>query len=364
MNNINNKQNPGGPREEKSHPTNKNNQKRNKYLIISASVVLITLIVALCIIIPIITVKADKDALIKIPKDATREMVRDSVSKYLGKSYADIFSKVGLLNSDSFKKRHGAYMISKGDNSMTAYRKLTRGGQTPIKITIQGSRLPENLADKLSEKLDFSADSLLEAMRTDSLLSPYGLNRNQGIALFLDDTYEVYWTISPTELIKKMGDNYNKVWNEGRRKKAVQIGLSPIEIITVASIVEEETAKSDDKGKIGRLYINRLKKGMKLQADPTIKYALKDFSLRRIRGEHLKVESPYNTYHHIGLPPSPIKTTSTATIDSILNSQPSNYLYMCAKADFSGYHAFAETYSEHMKNARAYQKALNKRGIK
>ena len=165
-------------------------------------------------------------------------------------------------------------------------------------------------------------------------------------------------------LVKKIGENYRKVWNTSRMDKAKQLGLSPSDIMIIASIVDEETAKEEDKGKIGRLYINRIKKGMKLQADPTVKYAVGDFSLRRIRGEHLKKESPFNTYLHTGLPPAPIKTTSVATIDSILNSKPNDYLYMCAKDDFSGYHAFASTYQDHLKNARADQRALNKRGIK
>ena len=132
----------------------------------------------------------------------------------------------------------------------------------------------------------------------------------------------------------------------------------------VASIVDEETNKADEKGKIGRLYINRLNKGMKLQADPTVKFALGDFSLRRIRKNHLSVNSPYNTYRNTGLPPGPIRTTSVATIDRILDSEPSDHIYMCAKEDFSGYHNFAASYSEHMANARKYQQALNKRGIK
>ncbi|MDE5675491.1 MAG: endolytic transglycosylase MltG, partial [Muribaculaceae bacterium] len=151
---------------------------------------------------------------------------------------------------------------------------------------------------------------------------------------------------------------------EERIQKAKDLGLTPAQLMTIASIVDEETNKLDEKDEIGRLYINRYLKGMKLQADPTVKYAVGDFSLRRILNTHLKTSSPYNTYLNTGLPPGPIRTTSVATIDQILNSKPSDAIYMCAKEDFSGYHNFAATYKEHLANAKRYQAALNRRGIK
>lgn len=325
---------------------------------------LAVIIVSLCIIVPIFTSKAGDDAVIMIPRNATQQNVVDSVSKYLGREYASKINRIAMFNNDNFSQRHGAYKIEKGMNAVEGFRRLSRGAQYPIKISINGFRLLPTMAEKIAYKFDFSADSLLNVLSDDSIMGSYNLGAGQGLALFLNDSYEAYWNISPKALVKKIGENYRKVWNTSRMDKAKQLGLSPSDIMIIASIVDEETAKEEDKGKIGRLYINRIKKGMKLQADPTVKYAVGDFSLRRIRGEHLKKESPFNTYLHTGLPPAPIKTTSVATIDSILNSKPNDYLYMCAKDDFSGYHAFASTYQDHLKNARAYQRALNKRGIK
>ena len=184
------------------------------------------------------------------------------------------------------------------------------------------------------------------------------------MALFIPDTYEVYWNISLDKLMKKMEKANNNFWNEERTTKANAMGLTKDEVATLASIVDEETANNSEKPMIAGMYFNRLKKGMPLQADPTIKFALKDFALRRIYHKLLTVDSPYNTYKNQGLPPGPIKIASVAGIDAVLNYVHHDYLYMCAKEDFSGTHNFAVTYSEHLQNAAKYTKALNNRGIK
>ena len=179
-----------------------------------------------------------------------------------------------------------------------------------------------------------------------------------------DDVYEPSCHTPPTDLLAKTGPNYSPFGNDKNKKTAETLSPPPAEIMTVASITDEETNKLSEKGTIGRLYINRLRKGMRLQADPTVRFALKDYSIRRVTRKHLGVESPYNTYIHKGLPPGPIRTTSRATLDAILDSEPNDYLYMCAKEDFSGTHNFATSFEEHSRNARRYQKALNARGIR
>lgn len=315
-------------------------------------------------IIPMMTSGADREALIRIPRKATEKNVADTLTKYFGEGYSEKVVKLLKLRNIDLTKRHGAYLIPEGTSPFRAMRKLGRGAQAPIKLTINGFRGMPLMAERMAGKLDTTPEALIAAFTDASALSSYGLKAEQALALFLDDTYEVYWTTSPEDILRKVGDHYNTVWNAERRGKAEALGLTPAQVITIASIVDEETTKADEKGKIGRLYINRLKSGMRLQADPTVRYALQDFSIKRVRGEHLNVESPYNTYRVDGLPPGPIRTTSIKTIDLILNSQPSSDLYMCAREDFSGYHNFADNYGEHMQNALRYQHALDTRGIR
>lgn len=320
-------------------------------------------IILLYIFLPVVANKSEKEVVIKIPSNATAEMVNDSVAKYLGNKYADKVTLVSKIRGTDFTVRHGAYLINQGTSPLNAHRKLSSGAQLPSNIVINGIRGVEPLSHKLSSQLDFSADSLKNQLNDPEFLSQYGLKSSEALALFVDDTYQVYWSASPKEVAEKIGANYKKIWTPDRLEKAKALGLTPAEVITIASIVDEETNKKDEKPSIARLYINRLNKGMKLQADPTVKFALGDFSLRRIRGEHLQVDSPYNTYKINGLPPGPIRTVTVADIDAVLDAPVHDYLYMCAKDDFSGYHTFAKDYSTHMTNARNYQKALNRRNI-
>lgn len=307
--------------------------------------------------------RAGRDAVIRIPANADVVSVSDSLSRYLGADYASkVMGLARLMNAD-FANRHGAYLIKKGTNPLRAYRKLTSGAQQPVKITINGFRNRDEMVRKISAKLDFKPDSLQALLNDRDFMGKFDLAPSEAMALFLDDTYEVYWSASPREVVEKIGANYNAFWNEMRKDKARELGLEPSEIAIVASIADEETNKTDEKGTIGRLYINRLHKGMKLQSDPTVRFALNDFSIKRVKGNHLKVDSPYNTYMNKGLPPGPIRTTSKKTMETILDSAPNDYLYMCAKEDFSGSHNFAANFSEHSANAQRYRKALNLRGI-
>lgn len=320
-------------------------------------------IILLYIFLPAVANKSETSALIKIPSNATSEMVRDSVSKYLGDKYADALISVSKVRKADFSKRHGAYMIDSGISPWKAERVLNQGAQHPMIVVINNAKGINMLSERVSKKLDFSADSLKKQLKDSVFLAQYGLKPSQALALFIDDSYQAYWNASPKSFSSKLGAQYKKIWNEERLKKAEKLGLSPSEVIILASIVDEETNKMDEKPLVARLYLNRLNQKMKLQADPTVKFALEDFSLRRIRSEHLQVESPYNTYKVTGLPPGPIRTVTVKDIDAVLDAPMHDYLYMCAKEDFSGYHSFAKDYPTHLQNARKYQRALNQRQI-
>lgn len=351
-------------RKPKRKSTAKKKSSNRKILWISLAI-LLALCVGLTIFsYPLFLSKSPDDAIVRIPAGASTRDVRDSLEKHIGKDFASRVMTIAKLRGSDFSSRHGAYKIDKGISPFRAERKLAQGAQQPLTITINGFRTLPTLAERVARRLDFTADSLEKALRNPDLIMPFGLFPEQALALFIDDSYELYWSASPETLIKKVGNNYNKVWNEQRRAKAEALGLTPAQVMTICSIVDEETNKLDEKGKVGRLYINRLNIGMPLQADPTVRYAVGDFTIKRVKGNHLKVNSPYNTYINRGLPPGPIRTTSVATIDAVLNSEPSSHLYMCAKEDFSGYHNFASSYSEHLANARRYQKALDARGIR
>lgn len=314
-------------------------------------------------VIPMLIMGADRDVLIKIPSNATARMVTDSVKAYLGEDYGAKVGQLLKIRHVDFTKRHGAYEIKSGDTPYEAMRKLTRGSRKPVRVTINGFRSLPLLAERIAAKTDFTADSLLAVLNDPRVLSTYGITSDEALGLFLNDTYEIYWSSSPEDVVKKIGANYIKFWNSDRKALAAELELTPMQAVIIASIVDEETNAVEEKGRVGRLYVNRLNRNMKLQADPTVRYALGDFTIKRVTGPMLKTDSPYNTYVYPGLPPGPIRTTSKNTIMALLESAPSEDIYMCAKEDFSGRHNFASTYEEHQANARRYQQELDRRGI-
>jgi UPF0755 protein len=259
--------------------------------------------------------------------------------------------------------RTGRYVIGPNTDILTLYRKLRNGQQDPILLTIPTSRTMDRLAGALSKKLMLDSLTLVNAFTDEEFCQQMGYNTATLPALFIPNTYEVYWDISLKGLMARMQKENKAFWDTEREQKAKKLNLTHEEICTLASIVDEETANDAEKPIIAGLYLNRLHKGMLLQADPTVKFAVGDFSLRRILGKHLQKESPYNTYLNIGLPPGPIRIASIKGLDAVLNHREHNYLYMCAKADFSGTHEYASTFSEHQKNARNYIRALNARNI-
>lgn len=257
----------------------------------------------------------------------------------------------------------GRYAIKDGMNMPEVIRMLRSGNQTPVNITFNNMRTKENLAGRLSQQLMLDSTELLNALNDAATVERLGFNENTIVAMFIPNTYEVYWDTSIDKLLNRMKREYDAFWNEDRKSKAEKLELTPVEVSTLASIVEEEATYADEYPIVAGLYLNRLKKGMRLEADPTVKYAVGDFGLRRILFSHLEVESPYNTYKNTGLPPGPIRIPSVAAINGTLSPQSHSYIFMVAKDDFSGRHDFSVTHAEHARKAAAYQRALNERKI-
>lgn len=277
----------------------------------------------------------------------------------------DLQSFKTLAGSTSYpdKMRTGRFAFHPKTNLRQALAILTNGIQTPIRLTFNNIRLKEDFAQRMGEELMLNGDSLLTRLKDESFCKQYGLDTATILSMFIPNTYEIYWNISLDKFVQRMKSEYDRFWTDERLRKAASIPLSPVQASILASIVEEETAVRSEYATVAGLYINRLKKGMLLQADPTVKYAVGDFSLRRILYKHLAVDSPYNTYLYGGLPPGPIRMPSIRGIEAVLNYERHNYLYMTAKEDFSGKHNFATNLTQHNKNAERYRQALNARGI-
>ena len=296
-----------------------------------------------------------------VPHDATTSQVKDSLKTALGSSMGTRVYIMWKLMGSNPAKTEGAYRINFGQTALGIARRMATGRQTPVKVTFNGTRTMGMLADRIASQLQCSADEFMDACN--EVLPDRGFTKATFPAAFIPDTYEFYWSADPANVVRRLLDYRDAYWTDERMAKAKALGLSKVEVATVASIIEEETAKKDERPLVARLYLNRLKKGMRLQADPTVKFAVGDFSLRRIKGEHLKKNSPYNTYQVSGLPPGPIRVPTAAAMDDVLNAPHHNYIYMCAKEDFSGYHNFAVDYATHQANARRYQQELNRRKI-
>lgn len=292
----------------------------------------------------------------------------DSVMRKLSPTAAE-HSLMGLStmlrHTDYVKRpRTGRYAIEPGETTMSVMRKLKNGQQVAIMLTIPESRTMERLAGALGRRLMIDSVEIAAALTDNSYCQRWGYDTCTIAALFVPNTYEVYWNLSMDRLMERMVREHAAFWNEERRAKAEAAGMTPNEVCTLASIVDEETANNGEKPMIAGMYLNRLRTGMPLQADPTVKFAMKDFALRRIYRDMLTTDSPYNTYRNVGLPPGPIKIASIKGIEAVLNHVEHDFLYMCAKEDFSGTHNFAVTYKEHLRNAARYAAALNSRGIR
>jgi len=259
--------------------------------------------------------------------------------------------------------RPGKYRITKGMSNNQLANIIRAGLAEDVKVVINFHRKTYRLAEKVSEYIEANAQDIDSLLNDEAYLSQFGLSREEAISLFIPNTYFFKWNTSADEFLQRMYQLNEKFWNEERLQKAEDLGLKPAEVVTLASIVHLESKMDDEKPRIAGVYLNRLKKGILLQADPTVVYAVNNFKLRRVLRRHLKTDSPYNTYKYKGLPPGPICIPSVTSIDAVLNYEKHEYIFFCAKEDFSGYHNFAKTNKQHNANARKFRQALNKRKI-
>ncbi len=299
-----------------------------------------------------------------IDADDTQDSVFAKLQPIASGSAMLVFRTLARHSGYANHVRTGRYAVRPGESTIKVFRHIKNGLQTPVSLTIPETRTLDRLAGALSRKLMLDSASTAQAFADEEFCSRYGYDTATIAALFIPNTYDIYWNVTLDRFMERMQKENRRFWSPQRQEKAKSMGLTPVEVATMASIVDEETANNAEKPMIAGMYYNRLKSGMPLQADPTVKFAWKDFALRRIYHKLLAINSPYNTYRNTGLPPGPIKIASVKGIDAVLNHTRHDYMYMCAKEDFSGSHNFARTYSEHLANAAKYSKALNERGIK
>lgn len=301
----------------------------------------------------------EKQFNLEIPTGSNYESVRELLEKGPVINHPNMFNLVAKQLGYPNRVKAGRYSIKKGSSLLSIIRKLRNGRQDPVNLVITKLRTREDFASLAGRKFEFDSASFISYLDNNDSLRQFGLDSNTIMAGILPDTYTFFWNTTPSRVMQKILRSRDAFWTTDRLAKAKKKGFTPEQVVTIASIVEEETNKNDEKDTIASVYINRLNKGMKLGADPTVKFALRDFSLKRIYNKHLAVESPWNTYRVTGLPPGPICTPQKVTIDAVLNAPATNYLFFVARADFSGYHVFAENYTQHLVYAREYQQALD-----
>lgn len=258
----------------------------------------------------------------------------------------------------------GHYVLTKDMTNLEAVRMLRSGAQTPVRVTFNNARLKKDLANRICKNLTADENKFLKLLNDEAFVANYGFDTKTILTMFLPNTYEMYWTTDEKGLFDRMKREYDAFWSQKRKERADELGMTPIEVSVLASIVQAETLKSDEKPRVAGVYMNRLKKNMLLQADPTVVFAIGDFTIRRVLNKHLETDSPYNTYKYTGLPPGPINVPVASSIDAVLNYEKHKFIFFCASDDFSGYHNFATTSAGHARNAAKYRAALNKKGIK
>ncbi len=303
------------------------------------------------------------DAYLYIPTGASFENVKDSLEKkgILHDKLSFLF--LSKLVGYTKKVKPGRYLLQSGDNNWNTVKKLYSGRQDAVKLTFQNIRLKTEFAQRMADKFEFSKEQLMSEMQSADKLKSYGVDTSNVMCLFVPNTYEMYWNLTAEDFLGKMYQENDKFWTEARKDQAQALGLTPNQVFILASIVEQETQKQDEKSRVAGVYLNRLNKGMKLQADPTVKFAVGDFSLKRIYLGHLGILSPYNTYLYKGLPPGPICLPSMKTIEATLSAEPHEYLFFCADIVRPGYHKFTKTFGEHVDVANEYRTDLNRKKI-
>jgi peptidoglycan lytic transglycosylase G len=304
--------------------------------------------------------QVDKESIsFVIPSGATFRSVQDTLFKYDIVQDMVSFSFLARLMNYTDAVKPGLYTIQPNMTNIAAVRVLRGGSQAPSKLTFSHARLVEDLYEPVTRYIEINADEFKSALDDFINNNTDGFNKQTIIAMFIPNTYQIYYTISAKDLVLKINSEYHNFWDEENMAKAAEIGLTPLEVSSLASIVQAEVSKNDESKTIAGLYMNRLKQGIPLQADPTLVFAVGDFTLKRVLNTHKEVDSPYNTYKNKGLPPGPINMPSIHSLQAVLNYAHHNYIFMCAKEDFSGYHNFTASLSVHNENARRYQRQLS-----
>jgi UPF0755 protein len=308
-------------------------------------------------------VESDQPYLLKVPSNSVYKNVVDQLYEEKVINDAVSFGFVAKILGYQEAVKPGLYTIEPKMSNLQLVRMLRSGQQTPVRVTFNTIRTKEDLAEKISANLEVSKEQFLELLQDSVYIRKFGVEEETVMSLFIPNTYEFWWDTSAEELFERMHKEYQIFWTDARKQKAQDLGLSQQEVSTLASIVQAESQKSDERPKIAGVYLNRLRIGMPLQADPTLVFAAGDFSIKRLTAKQMAIDSPYNTYKYAGLPPGPINLPDINSLDAVLNYEKHSYLYFCAKEDFSGYHSFAVGYDEHLNNARRYQRALNAANI-
>lgn len=305
------------------------------------------------------TIQSPKGKFFYIHTGASYHEVKDSLKKnnIIGTGFW--FDKVATYSHYDKNVKAGKYKINNGMSVFNLVKMLRNGRQSPVNLVITKLRTKEDLAKKIGDNFETDSSSVIHFLNNNDSVLQFDADTNTVMTIVIPNTYTYTWNTPVTNVFKKLYNEEQKFWNEDRLKKAERLHLTPKEVYTIASIVEEETNRSEDKGKIASVYINRLRKGMKLAADPTIKFAMKDFGLKRIYFKYLSYPSPYNTYLHTGLPPGPINTPSIKTIDAVLNAPDTDYLFFVARPNSGGLSDFASTFQQHSAYAKAYRNALD-----
>jgi len=333
-------------------------------IIIIAILILIAGIYAYSVYKDIFKANISKNTYLYLPTDADYIVLTDSLkSLHVLKDY-NAFEKTAKLKNLKNKVHSGRYFLKTGMSNNELVNILRSGMQTPVKLTFNNNRTIYEFAGKISKYIEADSASIVNLLNNEVFIEQFGFNRQNIISMFIPNTYEIWWNISPEDFIKRMKKEYDRFWTDDRKAKAKKLNLTLKEISILASIVQaEQQAHPDERAKVAGLYINRLKRGMLLQSDPTLIFASGDFTKKRVLNKDKEIDSPYNTYMHPGLPPGPINMPDISSIDAVLNFQKHNYIFMCAKEDFSGYHNFSTNARQHGIYARRYQQALNKKKI-
>lgn len=354
---------------EKKKKAKKKNTKRNRIVILLVISILMVFALAFgywayrTVMSPNVTAPDGKEAVVFIPTGSHFEDVQAILNEGHLLANPQSFNWVAQRKGLPENVRPGRYVLKNGMSNNQLVNMLRGGLQSPVNVTFNNIRDVDQLAGRIAKQIEADSASIAELLHNQAYVKQLGFNNFTIPALFLPDTYQFYWNTDAEGFVARMFQEYNKFWTDERKEQAKNMGLSPTQVSTLASIVNKETNMSDEMPRVAGVYLNRLKSNWLLQADPTLIFALNDYSIKRVLNVHKEVESPYNTYKYIGLPPGPICIPSIAAVKAVLNAEQHHYYYFCAKEDFSGYHNFAKTLAEHNRNAARYQQALNQRGI-